>query len=55
MSRFFAALPSLFTSHIVLMVDFNSVVEAGDRVSHSLDSTSTQLKSLLQCFGFVEP
>ncbi len=51
----FAALPSLFTSHTVLIGDFNSVVNVGDRVSQTLDPTSTQLKSLLQCFGFVEP
>ncbi len=51
----FAALPSVFTSRTVLMGDFNSVINMGDRVSQTLDPTSAQLKSLLQCFGFVEP
>ena len=37
------------------MGDFNSVVDAGDRASHTLDHTSAQLCSLLQCFNFVEP
>ena len=53
--EFFSALHSVVRGNIILIGDFNSVVESINHLSNNQDATSTDLGLLLEMLDFYEP